>query len=257
VTLSDSAMVTIRMRGRVIGEIISTEETYVAGFATIVNVLAPSVASQKLVSAPDAQTLFKDIQMLHGSQNFFLERLRTLRPVFETEIARVFLEFAPVFGLGQAYVSHYESVTRVLARLNGRPKFVQAVREKMTETGGRNLGSFLITPVQRSPRYLLFIKELIKFTPRSHPDAVELVAARERVEQVIRKFDDQTAGGSHGAAEECDKRVYLHGQGLCARRKVANHLPHEGEGERFRVPVPEPCPRHKDAVQGNQGRLRW
>ena len=36
--------------------------------------------------------------------------------------------------------------------------------------GFSSLTSFLITPVQRLPRYLLFLRELHRYTPSDHPD---------------------------------------------------------------------------------------
>ena len=36
--------------------------------------------------------------------------------------------------------------------------------------GGLFLDSFLITPVQRIPRYLLLLQEILKKTPDTHPD---------------------------------------------------------------------------------------
>ena len=36
--------------------------------------------------------------------------------------------------------------------------------------GFSSLSSFLITPVQRLPRYLLFLRELRRYTPADHPD---------------------------------------------------------------------------------------
>ena len=40
--------------------------------------------------------------------------------------------------------------------------------------GFSSLSSFLITPVQRLPRYLLFLRELHRYTPPDHPDYANL-----------------------------------------------------------------------------------
>ncbi len=34
----------------------------------------------------------------------------------------------------------------------------------------KSLGSLLVTPIQRIPRYLLLLKDLIAHTPEDHPD---------------------------------------------------------------------------------------
>ena len=45
------------------------------------------------------------------------------------------------------------------------------------------LESFLITPVQRIPRYNLLLKEIVKNTWKTHPDYEDLVAAMEKIRE--------------------------------------------------------------------------
>lgn len=55
-------------------------------------------------------------------------------------------------------------------------------------TRAPDLTDLLITPVQRPPRYLLMLKELLKRTQESHPDYNNLTTAvqkMERTNQVI------------------------------------------------------------------------
>ena len=40
---------------------------------------------------------------------------------------------------------------------------------------------YLITPVQRIPRYILLLKDIIKKTPEDHPDYPQLVQAEEKM----------------------------------------------------------------------------
>ena len=41
---------------------------------------------------------------------------------------------------------------------------------KTTKFGFASVSSFLIAPVQRLPRYMLFLKDLLNCTPEDHPD---------------------------------------------------------------------------------------
>ncbi|OHS95597.1 hypothetical protein TRFO_38326 [Tritrichomonas foetus] len=54
---------------------------------------------------------------------------------------------------------------------------------------GRDLRSYLITPVQRMPRYVLFLRDLIKSTPLSHPDAEFLRVAFSDIDEITKKID--------------------------------------------------------------------
>lgn len=54
--------------------------------------------------------------------------------------------------------------------------------------GGRDLPTFLIMPIQRLPRYVLLLGELLKYTPESSPEysslSSALAAIKETTEQV-------------------------------------------------------------------------
>lgn len=49
---------------------------------------------------------------------------------------------------------------------------------------GLALQSFLIMPIQRIPRYILFLEDLKKKTPESHPDSKELANAIEKTRKM-------------------------------------------------------------------------
>jgi len=44
-------------------------------------------------------------------------------------------------------------------------------------------------PVQRIPRYVMLLKELLKYTPPDHPDFSDLQSARFKIEQVTQALD--------------------------------------------------------------------
>jgi len=50
--------------------------------------------------------------------------------------------------------------------------------------GNKQLDSFLIMPVQRLPRYLLLLKELIKNTPSNDPYLSDMNEAHDRIKKV-------------------------------------------------------------------------
>lgn len=43
------------------------------------------------------------------------------------------------------------------------------IRQETRPEVGKRLGSLLIAPIQRIPRYRLLLKELLNYTPASHP----------------------------------------------------------------------------------------
>lgn len=57
--------------------------------------------------------------------------------------------------------------------------------------GFGSITSFLITPVQRLPRYLLFLRELDQLTPAAHPDRPHVEEAYELLKQMTGKIDER------------------------------------------------------------------
>lgn len=56
---------------------------------------------------------------------------------------------------------------------------------KKTPKGlGPNLESLMVTPVQRIPRYMILIRELLNMTPDSHPDKQNLQVALEKIMKI-------------------------------------------------------------------------
>jgi hypothetical protein len=58
------------------------------------------------------------------------------------------------------------------------------------QSGLSFLGSYLIAPIQRIPRYKLLIQELIKHTDKGHPDAQHLGAALKFISDTARHIND-------------------------------------------------------------------
>merc|ERR1712000_479386 len=59
-----------------------------------------------------------------------------------------------------------------------------------SEISSLDLDSFLILPVQRMPRYLLLLKELLKYTPDNHPDFADLTAAVQHVSEMLSTINE-------------------------------------------------------------------
>jgi hypothetical protein len=193
VILSERGLSRVTTRGLVIKEIFTTEETFVQDLRILMDTWEPLIRSRKLMSNDDAAALFKDIRTIVGGQTYFLDQLREIEPAFGSQIAPIFLDWSQLFTLMQGSVSGYTQVTDALSWYRTNKKFQKAIPHQAANCRGRDLASYLITPVQRMPRYLLFIRELLKFTPQSHPDFILLETARNQIERAIRRFDD-TAG---------------------------------------------------------------
>jgi hypothetical protein len=80
------------------------------------------------------------------------------------------------------------------------PAFVEFIENglKQKVIGGRDFFDFLIMPIQRVPRYVLLLSELLKYTPPDQPDHEDLKSAlammkesAERINQAMRDVENK------------------------------------------------------------------
>lgn len=66
------------------------------------------------------------------------------------------------------------------------------MQQKLRDSEGKlSLDDLLIKPVQRIPRYVLFIKDLLKHTGPSHPDHAPLQKALGELTMLAERFNDR------------------------------------------------------------------
>ena len=64
------------------------------------------------------------------------------------------------------------------------------MQRSKASTGKLSLDDLLIKPVQRIPRYLLFIKDLLKHTSANHPDHAPLHQALEELKGLVERVNE-------------------------------------------------------------------
>ena len=193
VEFTEKAISQIKKRTYVVQEIIQTEENYVHDLHIILDVWEANIKKSGIMKAEAINVVFKDIPAIHIAQNAFLTDLKSTGSDYKAQVANLFLEFAPAFKYSQHYVSNYPAIVDVLTHYEQKPKYMKKMRELQDEGCGRDLHSFLITPVQRMPRYILFLRDLLKCTPSSHPDFELLGYAYDEILSVTQQFDKTTA----------------------------------------------------------------
>lgn len=188
-------------RKKVAEEIVSTERSYLSGlFAMGTHFGTPA---QALLSREDYDTLFGGSSMLAAVNKAFFADVETRVAHWDdlhTTIGDLFVTFAPYFKLYTSYVNNHAKADLLTKTLLLRNKAFKAMCEKGTEASGNTLQSFLILPIQRIPRYVLLLTELLKNTPDTHPDFHEITEAIPHVKNVA-TFVNKAMSGA-GLAEE-------------------------------------------------------
>jgi Rho guanine nucleotide exchange factor 10 len=93
------------------------------------------------------------------------------------------------------YVKYVNNFTDAMATLQKnikrKQKFVTFLEQKYRESKtSLSLQGLLLKPVQRFPQYILFLQDLIKYTPPHHPDRVTLQLALARCETIAEHLNE-------------------------------------------------------------------
>merc|ERR1711991_1050619 len=89
----------------------------------------------------------------------------------------------------ETYVNGYGRIVQVLKQNSQKPSFAKFLRTMEFESH-HTLSTLLITPVQRVPRYMLLLRDLIKTTPTWHADYEPMKIAYERAEELVAHLDE-------------------------------------------------------------------
>lgn len=187
--LTDAGKKVVNMRQNVLAEIISTENTYISDLQKISGFWKPRLEELKFLTENESRSIFKDIDIIISYQITFRSELESRGTLFSANIADVFIMFSHFFKSSKLYISNYQNIVQILTEKEQKEKFTEKIEELSKETGGRDLASYLITPVQRMPRYILFLRELLKYTPTFHPDRQLLEISYNQIEKVTREID--------------------------------------------------------------------
>ncbi|EFC42614.1 predicted protein [Naegleria gruberi] len=104
--------------------------------------------------------------------------------IYDMLIGDLFEKIAPFFKIYTSYLSSYESTMNKIREYRAEDKIFDKWLDKRKthpRCAGLEIGSFLIMPVQRIPRYKLLLENLCKNTPPDHADYSNLISAIEKI----------------------------------------------------------------------------
>ena len=190
-SFSDMGIAQIRGRTHTLSEILSTEKTYNNDLNLIRENWRDGL--KDLFIPEDFELIFKDVDKIYTVHQQFLNDLIAEGTLYGARFALPFLKLAQVFKVSMDYVTNFPIVLERLNNYEKNKPFIAAVNEIAKNLDDRDLRSFLVTPVQRMPRYSLFLKELIRNTFSSHPDYDLLHLASKYIDHMTKKIEKKAA----------------------------------------------------------------
>ncbi|KAJ3423449.1 faciogenital dysplasia protein [Anaeramoeba flamelloides] len=187
------------MRDNVVQEILSSERLYVSNLEILMDKwkveLVERAKSPKEMVIPQEiiDKIFGNLNEIYQINKIFLNKLekKILNWNEQSTIGDFFLELIPFFKLYTTYFRSYSKSNEIVLQYLKNSSFKNWVDQKKKETNNLGLQSFLILPIQRLPRYELFLKSLRKNCPWNHPDFTNLQTAWEAIIKVNQHINEE------------------------------------------------------------------
>eukprot|EP01102_Stenamoeba_stenopodia_P015097 TRINITY_DN5109_c0_g2_i1.p1 TRINITY_DN5109_c0_g2~~TRINITY_DN5109_c0_g2_i1.p1 ORF type:complete len:1273 (+),score=217.68 TRINITY_DN5109_c0_g2_i1:180-3998(+) len=194
----------IRLRAKVVNEILETEKEYVKRLTAITKGYLEPFALNKITKTflEEEKTCLSCIQEILLFNKLLLEDLTERIAAPQTEdnpiagskvIGDIFCRMAPFLKVYANYCNNYERTISNYQEVQRKDSQVQAlIKERLEkpETLGMDLGMLMIAPVQRIPRYILLLQDLIKNTWEDHEDYWPLCTAAKQIQEVADKVNE-------------------------------------------------------------------
>ncbi|XP_063062477.1 phosphatidylinositol 3,4,5-trisphosphate-dependent Rac exchanger 2 protein [Engraulis encrasicolus] len=172
----------LRLRVCVLNELLKTERDYVGTleFLSVFLHRLNQYAAMKIdknITEETVKVLFCNLEAILGVHRHFLTMVEDLlhpEPHAHHEVGRCFLHFRERFQIYDEYCGNHEKAQRMLMDMN-KIRTVRTCLLNCMLLGGRKnteipLEGYLVAPIQRICKYPLFLRELLKRTPRKHRD---------------------------------------------------------------------------------------
>jgi len=130
-----------------------------------------------IITSRESRIIFGNIKELVAINQSFFDSIETISSL---DIVRIFLEYAELFIPSYSnYASNYTQSIMYLKTHKGMNRYL-----KKLDIGIHDL---LITPIQRIPRYILFLNELGKVSPET-PEIDQAKSSMQRIAGKINMF---------------------------------------------------------------------
>jgi len=178
-------------RARIVNEMLTTEESYVECLDTIVNVFVKPLREHdpQIISSAQIQMIFSNVEVIRSYNSIMLMDLKAANEKFSvhTRVGKIFLMLCDYLKVYTDFVSNYPTSLQAMTTFTEEvPEFRRFLRRQFRSLKRRysRLDEYLITPVQRIPRYELLLREMLKYTWKSHCDYADLEAAFLKTQEI-------------------------------------------------------------------------
>ncbi|PRP74427.1 hypothetical protein PROFUN_06556 [Planoprotostelium fungivorum] len=177
-------------RDLVVREMYTSEATYHAQLQSLVTGYIQPAKAEKVFTDFECKDIFSNVEILKKVSEDILKGLR--EPLDDwsptQKVAYVLKNMAPVMKMYITYCINYDSSLAKLEESKKRNSVQNFL--KSGEKENPSLQTLLITPVQRLPRWVLLLRELLRKTPPEHPDFDDITEAQTKISEIVGQLNE-------------------------------------------------------------------
>eukprot|EP00123_Amoebidium_parasiticum_P013799 comp22157_c0_seq1/m.32478 comp22157_c0_seq1/g.32478 ORF comp22157_c0_seq1/g.32478 comp22157_c0_seq1/m.32478 type:complete len:927 (-) comp22157_c0_seq1:206-2986(-) len=191
-------------RGFVVRELLDTEQSYVKLLRILYQWYIKPLTTGAMqtheyivpvISMGEIEAIFSRATEIYDVHRELLEKMQDRFDHWHREqlLGDLFLNMTSThMDVYTSYVNNYDYSTETLNALRTQGHFKKFLDDRREFHGIRDdLSDLLIAPVQRIPRYSLLLEQILKFTPRTHPDYDNLNKALVTIKGVAEGINER------------------------------------------------------------------
>lgn len=188
------------VRRHILGSIVQSEGSYVESLKRILqDYRAPLVEMEpKVLSLRKCQLVFFRVkEILHCHSMFQIALSSRVAEWDSTEkIGDLFVASfskSMVLDVYSDYVNNFTSAMSIIKKAClTKPAFLDFLKRRQACSPDRvTLYGLMVKPIQRFPQFILLLQDMLKNTPRGHPDRLSLQLALTELETLAEKLNEQ------------------------------------------------------------------
>ncbi|RNA40340.1 rho guanine nucleotide exchange factor 17, partial [Brachionus plicatilis] len=183
-------------RQAIVVQMYDTEKSYVEALKILVNKYYLPLKEKDIVDRNLINDIFYKIPEIHVHHELFLSWLKTKFDTWDSHqtIGDILFNIFAKQSVIETYISfvnNYRTSQEAIRISKEQSSIFCKFLEQQTRDhrGKLTLKDLIIQPVQRIPRYELYIKDFLKCTPPNHPDHQYLIKAQTELHNLAEKID--------------------------------------------------------------------
>uniref|UniRef100_UPI00398F8204 rho guanine nucleotide exchange factor 10-like protein n=1 Tax=Pristiophorus japonicus TaxID=55135 RepID=UPI00398F8204 len=188
------------VRRHILSSIVQSERSYVESLKRILQEYKKPLleAEPKLLSVRKLRVVFYRLKEVLQCHSMFQIALSSRVAEWDTteKIGDLFVASFSKSMVLDVYSDYVNNFTNAMALIKKacltKPAFLEFLKRKQASNSDRiTLYGLMVKPIQRFPQFILLLQDMLKNTPKGHPDRLSLQLALTELETLAEKLNEQ------------------------------------------------------------------